>query len=127
MQLTLRYDLPFTVVKVSYQGTSIDVSDVLIDTGSASTILAADIVAAINILPLPQDTLRTIRGIGGRELVFSRRVDYVQIGQCQLRDFEIEIGGMDYGYEINGILGMDFLTQGRALINLKEMRIDFLD
>ena len=49
MQLTLRYNLPFTVVKVSYQGTSIDVSDVLIDTGSASTILAADIVAAINI------------------------------------------------------------------------------
>lgn len=84
MQLTLRYNLPFTVVKVSYQGTSIDVSDVLIDTGSASTILAADIVAAINILPLPQDTLRTIRGIGGRELVFSRRVEYVQIGQCQL-------------------------------------------
>ena len=60
-------------------------------------------------------------------MVFSRRVEYVQIGQCQLRDFEIEIGGMDYGYEINGILGMDFLTQGRALINLKEMRIDFLD
>lgn len=127
MQLTLRYNLPFTVVKVAYQGASIDISDVLIDTGSASTILAADIVAAINILPVPEDTLHTIRGVGGRELVFSRRVEHVQVGQCQLRDFEIEIGGMDYGYEINGILGMDFLTQGRALINLKEMRIDFLD
>jgi len=78
MQLTLRYDLPFTVVKAAYQGASIDVSDVLIDTGSASTILAADIVAAIDILPMPQDILRTIRGVGGRELVFTRRVEYVQ-------------------------------------------------
>ena len=85
MQLTLRYNLPFTVVKVSYQGTSIDVSDVLIDTGSASTILAADIVAAMNILPLPQDTLRTIRGIGGREALAADRYRAAAEAQRNIR------------------------------------------
>jgi len=39
--------------------------------------------------------------------------------------FEIEIGGMDYGFEINGILGMDFIIRAKAIINLAEMRIDF--
>jgi hypothetical protein len=32
---------------------------------------------------------------------------------------------MDYGFRINGILGMDFLTQAGAIINLQEMKIEF--
>jgi hypothetical protein len=34
---------------------------------------------------------------------------------------------MDYGFEINGILGMDFLIRAKAIINLAKMRIDFAD
>lgn len=30
---------------------------------------------------------------------------------------------MDYGFEINGILGMDFLKKVGAVINLHEMEI----
>jgi hypothetical protein len=32
---------------------------------------------------------------------------------------------MDYGFDLNGILGMDALTQARAIINLRDMRVDF--
>ena len=32
---------------------------------------------------------------------------------------------MDYGFEINGILGMDFLTSIGAVINLRELNISF--
>ena len=55
MQLTLRDDLPFTSVKVAYQGLEIEVPDVLVDTGSATTVLAAGIVAMIGIVPEPAD------------------------------------------------------------------------
>ena len=49
----------------------------------------------------------------------------MQVDQCQLKEFEIEVGGMDYGYEIKGILGMDFLTHAGALINLKDLTMGF--
>lgn len=49
MQLTLKDELPFTIVKVAYRGAEIKVSNMLVDTGSATTILAADIVAQIGI------------------------------------------------------------------------------
>ena len=62
MQLTLKDDLPFTRLKVVYRGDVIEITDVLVDTGSATTILAADQVAQIGILPEPSDTLYTIRG-----------------------------------------------------------------
>jgi hypothetical protein len=124
-QLSLKDDLPFTTVTISYRGTQLDIQYILVDTGSATTILAADIVASIHIVPLPEDILHTIRGVGGTEVVFTRHVDYLQVGGRRLTDFEIEVGGMDYGFEINGILGMDFLTRTGALINLREMSITF--
>ncbi len=127
MKLTLKDNLPFTTVAIAYHGAVIQIPNVLIDTGSATTILAADIVASIQIVPSPQDILYAIRGIGGSEVVFNRRVDYLQVGECSLRDFEVEIGGMDYGFEINGILGMDFLARAEAIINLREMKIEFGD
>ena len=102
-----------------------DIPHVLVDTGSAATLLAADIVAALGIVPLPEDILHTLRGVGGTEVVFTRRLDSLQVGEHRLTNFEIEVGGMDYGFEMHGILGMDFLIQGGAIINLREMTITF--
>ena len=125
MQLNLKYDLPFVSVRLVYQRTVLDIGEVLVDTGSASTIFAADQVETLGIVPLPGDRLSTIRGVGGREVVFSRRVDCLQVGSKKLTDFEIEIGGMDYGFEINGILGMDFLIEAGAVLDLKTLRLEF--
>ncbi len=127
MQLLFRDNLPFLQVTIALHNTSITIGDVLMDTGSASTILAADVVASIGLTQAPEDMLHAIGGIGGTEFVYSRKVDYVQVGSRRLSDFTIEVGGMDYGFEINGILGMDFLTQTGAIINLRELQIKFAD
>jgi hypothetical protein len=74
MQLTLKDDLPFTSVQVAYRGSEMEISDVLVDTGSATTILAADEVAQIGIVPESSDMLYVIRGVGGVETVFTRRL-----------------------------------------------------
>jgi len=124
-QLSMKYDLPFTTVSMAYNGIPIEISDVLVDTGSASTILAADMVVKVQIIPRAEDILHAIHGVGGSEVVFTRRIDYLKVGECSIAEFEIEVGGMDYGFKINGILGMDFLTQAGAIINLREMRIEF--
>ena len=51
----------------------------------------------------------------------------MQVDQQRLAQFQIEVGGLDYGFEINGILGMDFLVQAGASINLKELKLEFLN
>ncbi len=125
MQLLLKGNLPFTTVVVCYQEASVKISNVLVDTGSASSIFAADIVESIQIVPSPEDIIHTIRGVGGTEVVFNRQVDYVKVGDFELPNFQIEVGGMDYGFEINGILGMDFFKSSGAIIDLKKMEIQF--
>jgi len=124
MQLTLINNLPFTTITVTYKGVEVTVDNILIDTGSATTILAVDTVAALNIIPEPQDTLHLIRGVGGTEVVFSRRLDTLKLGEHSINDIEVEIGGMDYGFAINGILGMDFMIRTSAIINLKTMSVE---
>jgi predicted aspartyl protease len=126
MQLTLVDNLPFVTVTLFYDGRQIEIPMVLVDTGSASTTLSADMVRQVGLVPEPDDILHTIRGVDGAEVVFIRRVDRFQIGSEQgLDEFEIEVGGMDYGFEINGILGMDFLMGTGAIINLRDLRLEF--
>ena len=125
MQLRLKSSLPFVTITIRHQGETAIIPDVLIDTGSASTILAADRLIHIGIEPAPEDILHTIRGVGGTEVVYLRKLDFLAVGDRELGEFEVEIGGMDYGFEINGILGMDFLKTSGAIIDLRKMEINF--
>ncbi len=127
MQLTLQDELAFARLAVAYRGATVEIDHVLIDTGSASTILAARIVATIGIVPEMADSVYAVRGVGGSEAVFTRRVDRVAVENHALADFEIEVGSMNYGFELNGILGMDFLTQAGAIINLRDLTLEFAD
>ena len=55
MQLTLRDDLPFVRIGLMYAGNEIEVDDVLVNTGSATTVLGAHVVAAVGIQPEMED------------------------------------------------------------------------
>ena len=126
MYLQVKGDLPFITLIVAYQGSTVEISNVLVDTGSATSILSADQVSKIHLIPAPEDILYTIRGVGGSEVVFSRQVDYLQVGEQQVANFQIEVGGMDYGFDIDGILGMDFLTRAGAVIDLNNFELTFI-
>lgn len=125
MNIHLVDNLPFISISITYNDKSIEIPKMLIDTGSGTTVLSADIVSEIGITPAPNDIIYSIRGVGGRETVFSRKIDNIRIGDNICDNFEVEIGGMDYGFEINGILGMDLLTHLGIIIDLKELKISF--
>ena len=55
MQLVLRDNLPFVTVTLAYQGAQVTIANVLVDTGSARTIFAADVVANIHITPIRKE------------------------------------------------------------------------
>lgn len=123
MKIRFRDGLPFVTATLVYQGKKLEVEEVLLDTGSAGTMFSCDQVASIGLVAEPQDPLRQIRGVGGFEFVFVRRVDRLVMGDLEVRNFEVEIGVMDYGFEIEGIVGMDFLIQSGALIDLAQLEV----
>ena len=125
MQLSLVDGLPFASITVAYSGRSTLIPDILVDTGSAATVLSAEKMASIGVSPAFDDVLYTIRGVGGVEVVFLRELDFLEVGGLKVSPFSAEVGGMDYGFAINGILGMDFLIAAGAIVDLGRLEVRF--
>ncbi|MBW2734660.1 MAG: aspartyl protease family protein [Deltaproteobacteria bacterium] len=123
MKLTLIGGLPFIAASITYRGQSITLDHILVDTGSAGTVFAADHLVDVDVLPEPNDPLRRIAGVGGAEYVFEKTVDELDVGELSVRDFRIEVGALDYGFDINGIIGIDFLMASEAVLDLKSMTL----
>jgi hypothetical protein len=57
------------------------------------------------------------------------KYDYVKnferiiLGEIVQENFQIEIGNMDYGLEIEGILGFDFIQSSKLVIDTKELLV----
>jgi hypothetical protein len=54
-----------------------------------------------------------------------RRIDRFAIDGHGLDGFEIEMGELDYGFQLGGILGMDFLRAARVILDLGALMIRF--
>jgi hypothetical protein len=123
MNIRIEEGLPVATVTLTHGSQQLTLANVVIDTGSASTIFAIDRIDALGIGLEPQDVIIPVRGIGGTEFVFEKHVDVIELGDLVVRDADIDIGAMDYGFEIDGIVGIDFLVKARAVIDLAEMNI----
>jgi len=123
MMFTVKSGLPFVSVDVVANGQRITVDNILLDTGSAGTIFSADILADIGLVLEPNDTLRQIYGIGGSEFVFEKSVDQICLGELVVSNFIIELGALDYGFNLHGIIGSNFLYQTGAHIDFSALSI----
>ena len=121
--IRLQSGLPFVAISLSHHGKTIQLSKVLLDTGSAATLLNIEHALELGLDCLPTDPLRRICGLGGAEFVFEKRIAYIALGKMECMDFAIQIGDMDYGFPLDGIVGMDFLTQVGAQLDLANMKI----
>ncbi|WP_033827572.1 retropepsin-like aspartic protease [Bacillus andreraoultii] len=116
--------LPFTEVHVNFRGKSIRLENVLIDTGSAGTIFNVNKLEKIGVKPEANDVTQTIQGIGGIEFVYTKSIDKIKISEeIAISNFLVELGSMDYGLELNGIIGYDFMKEVGLVIDLKKFNI----
>ena len=123
MKLTLKFGLPFVEVVLIHKSKRVHLSNVLIDTGSASTIISADIAFDLDLTPEPFDKIRRIHGIGGVEFVYEKFIDGITLDAVVVSHPRVQVGTMDYGIEINAILGVDFLAASKVIIDMGKMTI----
>ncbi len=123
MKIRLEGGLLYVSTELVYRAQKLTLSEVILDTGSAGTLFSADEAVKLGLVPEPNDPLRRVRGVGGSEFVFSKRLDSLSLGDLSLSSFPIQIGAMDYGFPIQGLIGLDFLMQARAVIDLSGLEI----
>ncbi len=123
MKIRIKNGLPYISATLIHHSQRVTLKQVLLDTGSAGSFFSTDKVAEVGLTYEPEDLVHRIRGVGGSEFVFTKQVDTLKVGDLKVAGFEIEVGAMNYGFEMDGILGLDFLTQVGALIDLDRLEL----
>ena len=123
-KLTFEEGLLLVDMEITFKEKSLYLKRVLVDTGSGSTVISTDLAETIGIVAEENDMIYRISGVGGSEFVYSKLVDSVKIGDIQATKFALEIGAMNYGFELDGIIGMDLLQKIKAIINIDELILE---
>ncbi len=123
-KLIIDEGLLLTDMELTFKGQSLLLRRVLIDTGSGSTVVSTDLAETIGIVAEENDMIYRISGVGGSEFVYSKTVDSVKIGDMKAENFSLEIGAMNYGFKLEGIIGLDLLQQIKAIINIGKLTLE---
>jgi predicted aspartyl protease len=123
MKLRLERGLLLCQVQIFHGDQTLELDRILVDTGSAGCVFQTEELRKIGVEFEPDDELHRIRGVGGSEFVFSKRLAHLQVGHLSAFDFQVEVGWMDYGFSLHGIVGLDFLLQTRAVIDLATLEL----
>lgn len=123
MRIRLEDGLPFVEATVIVGGKKVDLPIALIDTGSAGTLVNADRLLDEGVTAEPTDRIGSVRGIGGVEYVLRKRVSEVRVGGLPLRDVEVQVGALDYGFVVDAIIGADVLHGLGAVIDLGQLEL----
>lgn len=112
MRFDLVHGIPFVEISLINEGKKLNISNVLLDTGSASTVIPAEIAVELGLDSLPDDNVLKIHGIGGTEFVYEKRIDKIALGSLTVKNIEIHVGSLDYGFGINGIFQLLYHNRG---------------
>lgn len=123
MKILIRDGLPFISVTLDHQGTSITLDDMVLDTGSSGTLIDIEQALRLGIMLDPSDHPTEISGVGGNEYVYEKTIERVSVGTLVAVNLTVEIGIVEYGIKMNGIVGMNFLTQTDAVLDFSRLEI----
>ncbi|MEI3614019.1 retropepsin-like aspartic protease [Pseudogracilibacillus sp. SO30301A] len=123
-RLTIDSGLLLTDIELTYRGNSLVLHRVLVDTGSGSTIISSELAETIGIIAEENDMIFRITGVGGSEFVFSKTIDNIKVGKTEVNDFVLEVGAMNYGFKLDGIIGLDLLQEIKAIINIDKLTLE---
>ncbi len=115
--------LIYTEIKLVHRNKSVIIRNALVDTGSGSTVISRDIAFEIGLKPEPTDLINSVQGIGGSESVIEKKIDSIILDDTVASDFHIQVSAMDYGIELEAIVGLDLLTHCRATMDLNNFTL----
>jgi hypothetical protein len=123
MRIRLEDGLPFVEATILVGGKAVALPIALLDTGSAGTLVSADLLLDQGVTAEPTDRIGSMRGIGGVEYVLRKRASEIRLGGLSLRDVEVQVGALDYGFDVDAIIGADVLLGLAAVIDLGRLEL----
>lgn len=71
----------------------------------------------------PEDQIRFMTGIGGREASVRRKINQVEFHSFLVKDVRIDFGRIGEYTEINSLIGLDILIPGKFIVDLHRLHL----
>ncbi|WP_141603957.1 retropepsin-like aspartic protease [Terrilactibacillus laevilacticus] len=123
MKIKHKYGLLLVDIILTFNGKSIVIENMVVDTGAAKTLISQDVVEDIGLHVDLHDKIVTYFGVGGKEHAFRKRVDQIQISDFIVEKVEVDFNNFGYD-DINGLLGLDLLMKVGFTIDLLHLQMD---
>lgn len=123
MKLQYKDGLLFTSIRINYNGMTVELNNVVVDTGASYCIIEPSAIEDLEIILTKEDEVETFYGVNGFFNYVRRTVDNITIGNTSIGNVNIYIGSV--GEDIDGLLGLDVLKSSGAIIDLSNMEIRF--
>ena len=119
--IKLRYQnyLLFCSLDLKINNQNLHLENVLIDTGSATTLINADYIVLDG-----NEKIKNAQGIGGYEKILVKNFETLKLNDIALENICLSIGDMDYRIDIDLLIGLDILKILNANINVKNMTLE---
>jgi len=110
--------LIYTDATLTHGSKNVIIKNALIDTGSSSTVISSEIAHKLGLKPEANDLINSVQGVGGSESVYEKKIDSIKFDVSAASNFHIQVGAMDYGIELEAIIGLDLLIKCSAILDL---------
>lgn len=119
IKLRFQKYLLFCSLDLKINNQNLHLENVLIDTGSATTLINADYILLDG-----NEKIKNAQGIGGYEKILVKNFETLKLNDIALNNICLSIGDMDYGIDIDLLIGLDILKILNANINVKNMTLE---
>ncbi|RXT03916.1 retropepsin-like aspartic protease [Ammoniphilus sp. CFH 90114] len=108
-------------IKVTFRGTTLEIDDVIVDTGSSHTIISPDILEEIGVTYENGDSIYEAYGIGGSVPFYTKIMDQIQMDETILKNIEIDVGILPKDHK--GLIGLDILKTNNFVLDLNKLEL----
>jgi predicted aspartyl protease len=123
LKLQYRDGLIFSSIKVTCNGKTSELNDVVVDTGASYCIIEPSAIEDLGIVFTKDDEIETFYGVNSLFSYVKRSADKITLDDVSIPNVPIYIGSVSES--INALLGLDVLLSAGAIIDLKKMEIRF--
>ncbi len=121
--MRLHYDGNLLTVKLSvkFRGNTMEIDDVIVDTGSSHTVFSPDVLDQIGVTYENGDPVYEAYGIGGTVPFYTKILDEIIIGFLKIENFEVDIGMLPKSHK--GLLGLDILKTNSFIVDMDKLEL----
>ena len=121
MKIIYDGQLIMTSIAITFQGKTLQINNIIIDTGSSHTVISPDVLEEIGVTYENGDSIYEAYGIGGTVPFYTKVMEEIKIDTFVIKNVDIDVGMLPKEHQ--GLLGLDILKKYCFVVDMGKLEL----